>query len=189
MATSRQSALQRRVHLHENGDARRRGDGPAELRSALDRLLAVTPEGGQVPETSGKARHEARPLVTPSNNVRRCAVRPRNIVLLAVLGLGLPSAVLAQGAIAGTVRDTSSAVLPGVTVEASSVALIEKARTVVTDGTGQYQIINLPPGQYILTFTLPGFNTVRREASMSRRSPSRPSTRRCASAQWRKRSR
>ena len=91
-------------------------------------------------------------------------MRPRNIVLLAVLGLGLPSAALAQGAIAGTVRDTSSAVLPGVTVEASSVALIEKARTVVTDGTGQYQIINLPPGQYPLTFTLPGFNTVRREA-------------------------
>ena len=66
-------------------------------------------------------------------------------------------------AIAGVARDTTGAVLPGVTVEASSPALIEKARTVVTDGQGQYKIIDLVPGTYTVTFTLAGFSTVRRE--------------------------
>ena len=61
------------------------------------------------------------------------------------------------------VRDTSGAVLPGVTVEAASPALIEKVRSVVTDGTGQYRIENLRPGSYTVTFTLPGFATVKRE--------------------------
>jgi hypothetical protein len=75
----------------------------------------------------------------------------------------LPGAVYAQGTIAGTVRDTSGAVLPGVTVEAASPALIEKVRTAVTDGNGQYQIIDLRPGPYTLTFTLTGFSTVKRD--------------------------
>jgi len=61
------------------------------------------------------------------------------------------------------VRDTSGAVLPGVTVEAASPALIEKVRTVVSDGEGRYNIVDLRPGQYTVTFTLTGFNTVRRE--------------------------
>ena len=61
------------------------------------------------------------------------------------------------------VRDTSGAVLPGVTVEAASPALIEKVRTVVTDGEGRYNIIDLRPGTYVVTFSLAGFNTVRRE--------------------------
>ena len=65
--------------------------------------------------------------------------------------------------LAGTVRDTSGAVLPGVTVEASSPALIEKTRTAVTDGSGQYQITNLPPGTYAITFSLQGFSTLVRE--------------------------
>jgi hypothetical protein len=65
--------------------------------------------------------------------------------------------------IAGVVRDTSGAVLPGVTVEAASPALIEKVRTVVTDSSGQYKVVNLVPGAYTVTFTLPGFSTVRRE--------------------------
>ena len=65
--------------------------------------------------------------------------------------------------IAGTVRDASGAVLPGVSVEAASPALIEKVRTAVTDGTGQFRIIDLRPGQYTVTFTLQGFNTVRRD--------------------------
>jgi hypothetical protein len=64
---------------------------------------------------------------------------------------------------AGIVRDTSGAVMPGVTVEAASPALIEKSRTVVTDGTGQYRIVDLKPGTYTVTFTLSGFSTVRRE--------------------------
>jgi hypothetical protein len=75
----------------------------------------------------------------------------------------LPTLAQAQGTLTGTVRDTSGAVMPGVTVEASSPALIEKVRTVVTDGTGQYRIIALNPGRYTLTFTLPGFTTIRRE--------------------------
>jgi hypothetical protein len=61
------------------------------------------------------------------------------------------------------VRDASGAVLPGVTVEASSPALIEKVRSVVTDGTGQYRIIDLRPGTYVVTYTLSGFSIVRRE--------------------------
>ena len=67
------------------------------------------------------------------------------------------------GSIAGVVRDTSGAVLPGVTVEAASPALIEKVRTAVTDSAGQYTIVNLPVGTYSVTFTLPGFTTTRRE--------------------------
>jgi len=65
--------------------------------------------------------------------------------------------------IAGAVRDVSGAVLPGVTVEAASPALIEKVRTVVTDGQGLYRIVDLRPGVYTVTFTLPGFTTFRRE--------------------------
>ena len=77
----------------------------------------------------------------------------------------LPAAALAQQAtIAGVVKDTSGAVLPGVTVEISSPALIEKTRSAVTDGSGQFQIIQLVPGTYTVTFTLQGFNTFKRDA-------------------------
>jgi hypothetical protein len=82
---------------------------------------------------------------------------------LAVILL-LPGIVFAQATIAGVVRDTSAAVLPGVTVEASSSALIDKTRTAVTDSTGQYRITDLPPGTYTVTFTLTGFTTTKREA-------------------------
>src|SRR5687767_9582272 len=74
-----------------------------------------------------------------------------------------PATVLAQGSITGVVRDASGAILPGVTVEATSPALIEKARSVVTDGSGQYRIVDLRPGVYAVTFSLSGFSTVRRE--------------------------
>ena len=74
-----------------------------------------------------------------------------------------PASAFAQASITGVVRDSSGAVLPGVTVEATSPALIEKARTAVTDGTGQYRIVTLPPGTYAVTFSLSGFSTVRRE--------------------------
>jgi carboxypeptidase family protein len=77
-----------------------------------------------------------------------------------VLGPGL--AFAQTGSIAGVVKDTSGAVLPGVSVEASSPALIEKVRTVVTDGAGQYKIVDLRPGTYTVTFTLAGFNVVKR---------------------------
>jgi len=68
----------------------------------------------------------------------------------------------AQASIAGVVKDGTGAVLPGVTVEASSPALIEKARSAVTDGSGQYKIVDLSPGTYQVTFTLAGFKVVRR---------------------------
>lgn len=74
-----------------------------------------------------------------------------------------PGVAFAQASIAGVVRDASGAVLPGVTVEASSPALIEKVRTVVTDGGGQYRVVDLRPGTYVVTFTLAGFTTVRRD--------------------------
>src|SRR5437870_4211403 len=95
------------------------------------------------------------------------------MIRLSVGGVGLviltllPGTVWAQstttGAIAGVVRDTTGAVLPGVTVEAASPALIEKTRAVVTDGQGQYKIVDLRPGSYIVTFTLTGFSMVKRE--------------------------
>jgi hypothetical protein len=84
--------------------------------------------------------------------------------ILVVIGLSVfPSAAFAQASIVGTARDASGAVLPGVTVEASSPALIEKTRSVVTNGVGQYSLQDLRPGTYSVTFTLPGFNTVKRD--------------------------
>jgi Carboxypeptidase regulatory-like domain len=86
-------------------------------------------------------------------------------VLVPVAFLAFSTSAFAQAtaSIAGTVVDASGAVLPGVTVEASSPALIEKQRAVVTDGTGQYRIEQLRGGTYTVTFTLTGFSTVRRE--------------------------
>jgi hypothetical protein len=81
----------------------------------------------------------------------------------ALCALLLPTAAYAQASLAGVVRDTSGAVLPGVTVEAASPVLIEKVRTAVTDGNGRFQIVDLRPGSYSITFTLPGFNTVKRD--------------------------
>jgi hypothetical protein len=85
-------------------------------------------------------------------------------VLVVVTALALvPAAAFAQASIAGAVKDSSGAVLPGVTVEASSDALIEKTRAVVTDGTGQFKIVDLRPGTYAVTFSLTGFSSVKRE--------------------------
>src|SRR3982751_3894422 len=87
----------------------------------------------------------------------------RSIVLLVVFLVLAPALAHAQASIAGTVHDSSGAALPGVTVEASSPALIEKVRTAVSDGSGLYRIVNLPSGTYTVSFTLPGFNVIRRE--------------------------
>jgi hypothetical protein len=89
------------------------------------------------------------------------ALLGRLLVVIAILA-ALPGLAGAQS-LAGTVRDTSGAVLPGVTIEASSPALITKVRTGVTDDAGQYRIPDLPPGTYKVTFTLAGFATVVRE--------------------------
>src|SRR5712691_5235966 len=89
--------------------------------------------------------------------------RVGNVVAAVAAILLVPSLVFAQATLAGVVRDASAAVLPGVSVEASSPVLIEKTRTVVSDGTGQYRITDLLPGTYVLTFSLTGFATVRRD--------------------------
>jgi Carboxypeptidase regulatory-like domain len=86
----------------------------------------------------------------------------RTLVLAGVTVI-LPSAAWAQVALAGIVKDSSGAVLPGVTVEASSPVLIEKTRSATTDTTGQYRIESLVPGTYVVTFTLTGFSTLKRE--------------------------
>ncbi len=86
----------------------------------------------------------------------------RASIVLACLVMA-PAVAHAQSTLAGVVRDTSGAVLPGVTVEAASPVLIERVRTALTDGTGQYRITELQPGLYTMTFTLPGFATVQRE--------------------------
>ncbi len=90
----------------------------------------------------------------------------RGVLVAVSMVLVVPAAARAQSgsAIAGVVKDASGAVMPGVSVEASSPALIEKVRTAVTDGAGQYKIVNLVPGPYTVVFTLTGFNTVRRES-------------------------
>jgi hypothetical protein len=86
------------------------------------------------------------------------------LVLAWIFAVALPATVLAQASgIAGVVKDTTGAVMPGVTVEASSPALIERVRTVTTDSQGQYKILDLRPGTYEVTFTLPGFSTIKRE--------------------------
>src|SRR2546428_11630430 len=89
------------------------------------------------------------------------------VIVPLILACGLLWAPVARaqssGSIAGVVRDTSGGVLPGVTVEAASPALIERVRSVVTDTEGQYQIIELRPGTYTVTFALPGFTSVKRE--------------------------
>ena len=91
--------------------------------------------------------------------VNRTAVLVAAVMSLLVL----PDLVFAQGTISGVVRDETGAVLPGVTVQAASPALIEGSREVVTDSSGQYTIVNLRPGTYTVTFTLTGFSTFRRE--------------------------
>ena len=88
------------------------------------------------------------------------------LFVLLVIAAFVPSGVSAQGVLAsvtGVVKDTSGAVLPGVTVEVSSPVLIEKTRSAVTDGSGQYRIVDLRAGTYTVTFTLTGFSTVKRE--------------------------
>src|SRR5712672_405810 len=91
----------------------------------------------------------------------------RGLLRFASIGLTAlvlaPASVYAQASVVGVVKDTSGAVLPGVTVEVSSPALIEKTRSTVTDGSGLYQITQLTPGAYTVTFTLTGFSTYKRD--------------------------
>src|SRR6187551_1558327 len=101
------------------------------------------------------------PLGAGASMTTRLFRTTARLFLVAIVTL-LPALAHAQS-VAGVVRDTSGAVLPGVTVEVSSPALIEKSRTVFTDAQGAYRVIALVPGTYRVTFTLTGFSTVVRE--------------------------
>jgi hypothetical protein len=89
--------------------------------------------------------------------------RPKVLLSLLLAAILVPVVASAQGTLTGTVRDGSGGVLPGVTVEAASPAIPGSVRTVVTDSAGVYRIIELPPGTYTLSFTLPGFANVKRD--------------------------
>jgi hypothetical protein len=114
---------------------------------------------------SARRRARSKPgrgaiIVFAEDSMRRVVVAG----LFAIAGLlAFPLAARAQGSVEGSVKDTSGGILPGVTVAASSPALIEKTRAAVSDGAGQYKIVDLPPGTYAVEFTLTGFKTVRRE--------------------------
>ena len=89
--------------------------------------------------------------------------RSAHVLAMLALLVCVPSLAAAQAQITGTVTDSSGATLPGVTVEASSSALIERTRAVVTDAAGQYRLVDLRPGVYSVTFTISGFSTFKRE--------------------------
>lgn len=93
--------------------------------------------------------------------IRLGSLLPAGAVILTLVLL--PSHATAQSAISGDVTDSSGAILPGVTVEAASPALIEKVRSVTTDSQGRYNLVDLRPGTYSVTFTLPGFRSIVRE--------------------------
>src|SRR5688572_2572246 len=133
---------------------------PCAWRQCGNRLRAV-----HARHHTAQSRLAASSLAALLSPTQRTSMRQifRVACVLAVI-LFHPALALAQATLAGTVRDASGAVLPGVTVEASSPALIEKVRTTTTDDSGQYRIEALPPGTYTVTFTLPGFTTMNREA-------------------------
>jgi hypothetical protein len=100
--------------------------------------------------------------VTGSQGFGQVRILVRLCAALAAIVL-IPAIAHAQTSITGTIRDASGAVLPGVTVEAASPVLIEKVRSTISDGSGQYRLTELLPGTYTITMTLPGFTTVKRE--------------------------
>src|SRR6185503_14670472 len=123
--------------------------------------LAISPTGGGSvwpPYRSSTSIALRRSMAM----ARNCGMA-RSALLAIVWIAALPALASAQSAIAGTVRDTSGAVLPGVTVEASSPVLIEKVRSVVSNDQGQFTITDLRPGTYRVTFALPGFSTFVRD--------------------------
>src|ERR1044071_2449458 len=87
----------------------------------------------------------------------------RGLLVLLALGVAVSASAQTLGTIAGTVKDATGAVLPGVSVEVASPALIGNARSATTDGSGTYAIVSLPVGTYSVTFTLAGCGTVKRE--------------------------
>src|SRR5919198_3113059 len=92
-----------------------------------------------------------------------CKVKTAVSLILLLLLVPIVCHAQGLGTISGVVKDASGAVLPGVSVEVASPALIEKTRTAVSNESGQYTIVSLPPGTYSVTFTLPGFTTTKRD--------------------------
>src|ERR1700722_13814795 len=148
----------------------------ASAAFAVSSIRPMNTRGSDVRRRSdAPVREQAAPSVSLSLLGRDTNMRFRRTpraslgtVLLPLLMLSftlMPRGSWAQGTggIAGVVKDTTGGVLPGVTVEASSPVLIEKVRTVTTDTAGQYKIIDLLPGTYTVTFTMPGFSTLKQE--------------------------
>src|SRR5262249_34974034 len=103
-----------------------------------------------------------RSILTDARLFQRRSPMIRALTRRVLVGVCLtlaPAAAFAQASLAGQVKDPSGAVLPGVTVEAASPVLIEKVRSVITDGSGLYKIVDLRPGTYSVTFSLAGFST------------------------------
>src|SRR4026209_2412322 len=143
-ATRRIQSLARRRQLSEINDAQN-GDGE---RKEMEQEIVLTRKSGS-----------GRPLLSPR---RRWSLSMSGFLTLVFI-IFAPMPGFAQSSIAGVVTDASNAVLPGVTVEASSPALIEKVRTVTTDENGRFQVVDLRPGVYNITFTLAVFKSVVRE--------------------------
>src|SRR5262249_25303652 len=118
-------------------------------------LLLSTRGGSKTPDNKTADRPNSA-----SGGHMRTVLR---VLLVGFTWAAVPARLLPQGAITGVVKDASGAVMPGVTVEAASPALIEKVRAVVSDDTGQYRIVDLRTGIYSVTFSLTGFSTVKRE--------------------------
>src|SRR6516162_8780429 len=89
----------------------------------------------------------------------------RVLAAFAILFL-FSSAASAQSTISGVAKDSSGAVMAGVKVEAASEALIERSRVVTTNGEGRYAIVDVRPGNYTVTFTMEGFNTVKQQVEV-----------------------
>src|SRR5262252_7360528 len=113
---------------------------------------------------AGCKHHFSSAIASCDGILRRLRMRVFRIAV-GVLFVCLPAIAFAQTlpSMAGVVKDTSGAVLPGVTVEATSPALIEKVRSVTTDANGQYRFVDLRPGTYTVTFSLTGFSVIKRE--------------------------
>src|SRR5262245_62129905 len=129
------------------------------MRSAYTRMAALTSDR----VCPRLARLDLSALIQQEDPMSSPGLVPRWVALSACLMLIPASAMSQTTGIAGVVRDSSGEVVPGVTVEASSPVLIERSRTATTDAQGLYQIVDLRPGVYTATFTLPGFTTVKRE--------------------------